>query len=74
GVADPKWGQAAAAVVVARGNAPTSEELETFLRSRVGGFKVPRRFVVWESLPRTHNGKLQRSAVRARLVSATVPR
>ena len=74
GVPDPKWGQTVVAVIVPKGTRPTAEELTRSLREHLADFKLPRNVTFWESLPPTATGKLQRAAVRPRLVSATVPR
>lgn len=74
GVPDPAWGQVVAAVVVAKGKTASVETITESLRASLAGFKVPRSVTFWEALPRTPNGKLQRAAVRTRLVSATVPK
>jgi acyl-CoA synthetase (AMP-forming)/AMP-acid ligase II len=72
GVPDVEWGQCVEAVVVLE--APADEaELVAHARERLPGFKVPRRILVVDELPRTDLGKLQRSKVR-RLVAEPVQR
>jgi fatty-acyl-CoA synthase len=61
---DPKWGEVPCAFIEAKpGVAVTSEELTSFCRSRLPGFKVPRRFVFRE-LPKTATGKIQKFVLR----------
>jgi len=68
GVADRRWGEAAVAVVVAApGRAPDSAALEAYLREQMAAFKVPRRWVFVDDLPRTASGKVQKHVVRERL-------
>ena len=71
GVDDEKWGQKVVAVVEAKGGfagrPPTSAELSAFLRSRVGRYKVPKQYHIWETLPRTPTGKVRRAEVRLML-------
>ena len=70
GLADERWGQVVAAVVVLEGSgvAPTGEKLAEQLRGTLAGYKVPRRIEFSsEVLPRTASGKLQRHLVRAEL-------
>lgn len=69
GLPDGRWGSAVTAVVVVEAStATTTEGLEAALRSRLAGYKVPRRIEVWaEPLPRTASGKLLRRLVRERL-------
>lgn len=67
GVPDGTWGQVVAAAIVAR-PAFDPGTLDSWLRERLAGYKVPRRVVIVDALPLTANGKVQRHAVRARLM------
>jgi len=68
GVPDPRWGEAAVAVVVpAATGSPDPADLEAFLRERLAAFKVPRRWVLVEDLPRTASGKVQKHVVREQI-------
>jgi fatty-acyl-CoA synthase len=68
GVPDDRWGEAAVAVVVPSApRAPDPAALEAFLRERLAPFKVPRRWVLVDELPRTASGKVQKHLVRERL-------
>jgi O-succinylbenzoic acid--CoA ligase len=75
GLADERWGQAvAAAIVSASGALPAAAELESFLRERLAGYKLPRRFKLWDGpLPRTASGKLLRRVVREQLARDETP-
>lgn len=53
GVADPRWGQAVVAVVAQR----SAVDLDAWVRSRMAGYKVPKRFVVVDSVQRSPAGK-----------------
>ena len=67
-VAEPheKWGEVPVAHVALRpGSEVTDEDLAAFVRSRLAGFKVPKRFVYGE-LPKTSTGKVQKNELRAR--------
>ena len=67
GVADARWGEAVWAVVVPKtGCAPRPEELEAHCRASLGGYKVPKRILVADDLPRTPNGKVRKVELRAR--------
>jgi fatty-acyl-CoA synthase len=69
GVPDDRWGEAAVAVIVpAAPSTPDPAALEAFLRGRMAAFKVPRRFVLVDDLPRTASGKVQKHLVREQLV------
>ncbi len=56
---DPEWGEAVVAFVVPR-DGLRDDDLRNWCRSRLAPHKVPKRFELVESLPRTANGKLQR--------------
>jgi feruloyl-CoA synthase len=65
-LASDEWGQiVAAAVVPEPGSAIHEEALIAFCRQHLAGFKVPRRFVVVDELPRNAGGKLVRAALRS---------
>lgn len=58
-MADETWGQVPVAFIVWR-SAADAGSLEAHARARLAGFKVPRRWVTVESLPRNASGKLLR--------------
>jgi acyl-CoA synthetase (AMP-forming)/AMP-acid ligase II len=58
GVPDPTWGENVAAVV-ATPAAPAERELQDWVRRTLAGYKVPRRIVLVDRLPRTPTGKLE---------------
>ena len=65
GVPDERKGEIpVAAVVLEEGQEISLEELEAYSRERLAGYKVPRRMVVVESLPRVHGWKLLRRVLR----------
>lgn len=70
GLPDPEWGETVMAVVeLVPEHAPSAEleaELVAFARRSLAGFKVPRRIVFEERLPRTTAGKLYVRALRER--------
>ena len=63
GVADPKWGEVGAAMIVPR-TAISTDALATWLRTRIAGYKVPRTWRVLDELPRTSTGKVARGVLR----------
>jgi len=65
GLPDPKWGEVVTAVVV--GDELPDEELQAYLRERLAGYKVPRRWVWVDDLPRNATGKLVKTTLRAQL-------
>src|SRR5512140_3422341 len=61
---DPKWGEVPCAYIELReGQSATGGELEAFCRERMAHFKVPRKFV-FQAVPRTSTGKLQKFILR----------
>ncbi|MFC5233066.1 class I adenylate-forming enzyme family protein [Pseudonocardia zijingensis] len=69
GMPDPRWGDAVTAVVRLRGpQSVSSEELIDFVRPRLG-IRTPRRLEVWDSIPRTAYGKVDRVELRKQLAN-----
>lgn len=69
GLPDPRWGERVLAVLVARAGRPAPAEaaIEAFLRPRLAGFKLPRRFLWLPELPRNAAGKVLRAELRDRV-------
>lgn len=63
GVDDERWGQVVAAAVVVKGSVG-EVDLDGFLRSRLAGFRVPRRWRFVDELPTRGVGKVDRKGVR----------
>jgi O-succinylbenzoic acid--CoA ligase len=64
---DARWGEVPVAFIVSNGT-EALEGLQAFARERLAGFKVPKRFERVEFLPRNAMGKVDRAALKARLV------
>ena len=73
GEVDEQWGQRVVAVIgTAPGASLDTESLLAHCRSRLAGYKVPKRIVVLaEALPRTASGKLRRAELRERVAAGT---
>ena len=68
GIPDPQWGQQVAALIVLRsGPSPTPEQLVTFARQYLAGYKIPRHIQFTDSLPQTASGKIERHAIQRQL-------
>ncbi len=67
GVPHPDLGEAVVAVVVAApGGSPSPEALLEQLSDRLARFKLPRRILIAEALPRNTMGKVQKNVLRDR--------
>jgi len=65
GVPDPKWGEAVKAIVTLEaGASPTEEELIAWVKERKGGVQAPKSVEVWDEIPVTPLGKLDRKRIR----------
>lgn len=66
---DERWIEAVTAVVVLADTAtrPASEELIEHVKKRIAGYKVPKRVVVVDELPRNQSGKLLKRVIRESL-------
>ncbi|WP_317988543.1 o-succinylbenzoate--CoA ligase [Haloprofundus salilacus] len=67
GVPDDEWGERVAALLVPKNPNLTVEEVESFCRERLAGFKLPRTIEFDHELPRTVSGTVDRAALRDRL-------
>jgi len=60
-VADEKWGEVGVAFVV---GTASEDELASYLALRIAKYKVPRKFVFIDALPRTPYGKVEKEKLR----------
>lgn len=69
GMPDPVWGEIGVAVCVRR----TGEELDeaallAWLKVRVASYKLPKKVLFWNSLPRSSYGKVTKALVKSAIV------
>jgi len=65
GLPDPKWIEAVTAFVVARpGVTLTEEEIITFCKDSMAGYKAPKRVIIMASLPTSATGKILKRVLR----------
>lgn len=65
GVPDPQWGETVKAVIVPRDGATIdAKDIQTWVRERIAGFKVPRIIETADTLPRNALGKVVKSRLR----------
>ena len=71
GISDLRWGEVVAvAVVLKAGAVATQDELAAHLGQRLARFKLPKRWLFRESLPKTALGKVQRAVLANALTPA----
>jgi acyl-CoA synthetase (AMP-forming)/AMP-acid ligase II len=62
---DEKWGERVQAVVVLKpDHKATEDELITFCKGKLGGYKCPKNIDFWDSIPTTAVGKILRKEVK----------
>jgi len=60
-----RWGEVPVAFITVSGSdEPDIEELQEFARKRLAKFKVPKRIIVLDELPKTGTGKIQKFVLR----------
>jgi acyl-CoA synthetase (AMP-forming)/AMP-acid ligase II len=68
GMPHPKLGEEVAAVVVLReGQSATERDLQQFVAARAADFKVPKKILFMDEIPKGATGKLQRIGLAAKL-------
>ncbi len=68
GVPDPVWGEIGIAVCVNRpGQNATEAEIADFLGPKIARYKMPKRFLFWEVLPKSGYGKVPKRLVKDEL-------
>jgi fatty-acyl-CoA synthase len=69
GVPDPVWGEVGIAVCVPREGADTVSEADMagFLAPKLARYKMPKRFLFWDALPKSGYGKVPKGLVRDEL-------
>jgi fatty-acyl-CoA synthase len=71
GLPDPKWGERVTAILQLHpGQQVARDEVARFVRDRLGGVKAPKQVEVWPDLPRSRVGKVLKTEVKARLLTA----
>ena len=68
GVPDPDFGEAVVAVVVLRDSSLTTQQIREALRTKAANFKVPKRIIFVDELPRNAMGKVQKQVLRSQLL------
>jgi fatty-acyl-CoA synthase len=65
GMPDPMWGEIGVAVCVARpGTDPDRIELARWLEERLARYKLPKRILWWDEMPKSAYGKIAKKLIR----------
>jgi fatty-acyl-CoA synthase len=68
GIPDPVWGEVGVAVCVARaGVVRETIAIERWLEGKLARYKMPKRFVWWETMPKSAYGKIAKKLIREEL-------
>ena len=71
GVPDDRWGQVVGAVIArSPGKGVDEKSVQDWVRAELAGYKVPRRLVFMERVPRSPNGKSDLAGTREILVKS----
>lgn len=70
GLPDDRWGEVVTAMIVSRNPDLEPKAVEGFCRERLAGYKVPRRVIVTDELPRNPMGKVQKFRIIEGLTGA----
>jgi acyl-CoA synthetase (AMP-forming)/AMP-acid ligase II len=75
GTPDEHWGEKVTAVVeLKHGRCASEQELIARCKERIGSYKAPKRIEFWPDLPRSANGKVLRTEIRATFWPKDTPR
>ena len=70
GIPDERYGEAVCAVIVPRaGAAPSEATIIAHCRERIGGYKLPRRVMFVEQMPKSAMGKILKTELRSMFAS-----
>lgn len=73
GLPDEKWGEIAAAIVVADQNEVSEQQIVEYCGTRLARYKLPKKVIFAEAIPRNPTGKILKTVLREQY-SATVPK
>lgn len=72
GLPDAYYGEVVCACVIAKpGEAPTAEEIQAYLRTRMASYKVPSRVVLMDEFPLNSMGKVRKEVLREQVLRST---
>jgi o-succinylbenzoate---CoA ligase len=65
GIEDKTWGQIVVAAIVSKDRTISEKSVKNFLKSKLASFKIPKRILFVDSLPRTSLGKVEKEKIKA---------
>ncbi|MFI7588680.1 long-chain fatty acid--CoA ligase [Spongisporangium articulatum] len=75
GLPDEKWGERVVAVLQLRPGASADvDEVQAFVKERLGSVKTPKQVEFWEDLPRSKVGKVLKTEIKQTLEEGPKPR
>lgn len=73
GLPDERWGESVTAVIVAKPNVVIDEqEIIAYCREHIASYKIPRKFLYEDALPRNASGKILKYQLRDEYIKAQV--
>ncbi|WP_284036214.1 long-chain fatty acid--CoA ligase [Neobacillus sp. 114] len=64
GLPEEKWGEVVAAFIVFKEWSITDDELKTYCEAKLGRYKIPKKFIQVNELPKTHVGKIDKKKLK----------
>src|SRR5262245_45321586 len=72
GLPDDKWGEKVVAVLqLHAGRSVEPQEIQAFVKARIGSVKAPKLVEIWPDLPRSKVGKVLKKDIRAEMLKRT---
>ncbi len=68
GLSDEKWGEIACAIVVADQNEVSEQQIVEFCGTRLARYKLPKKVIFAEEIPRNPSGKILKRVLREKYV------
>jgi long-chain acyl-CoA synthetase len=71
GLPDKEWGEKVAAFIVPKpGETIDQDKIKSFLKTRLSGFKVPKKYVVLSEFPKSQAGKILKREVKRQFLDS----
>jgi len=71
GLPDKEWGEKVAAFIVPKpGQTVDQDKVKSFLKTRLSGFKVPKKYVILNEFPKSQAGKILKREVKKQFLDS----